>query len=251
MLTFHKTKHRTHQLSSDLQSSNNQKCFTNLFMTTTQSSLRLCFSFCLQCGFQEDDSRSTFYHPKSISTPRTNQCQQETQQRSQLKRSEPSSDRGIINNQRMSNAKSKHTLQKNFYFPKLACLIMKIVCNFLYYYVINYLCNFFLCFFKHVYYSIKNNRIKNKGTNYNPDYTSRAEGNDSKSLTTTYNTLPTLSTQPNEHCTTNNQPDEDNTYHPSRQQTNHSPNSASSTRLPRHRIPMSSITCPFFSSISQ
>ena len=217
----------------------------------TQSSLQLCCSFYPQCGFQEDGWRSTSCLQNSTSTPRTNQSPPETQQRSPLKRSEPSSNPGTNTNQAPSNSRTKTTLKKNFYFSKLACLIMKIVCNFLYYYVIVCLCNFFDYFFKHVYYFIKITYSKNKGTNYNLVYFYRAEGNDSKSPTTTYNTLPTPSTQPHRRCTLNTQSEDDTSYHPSRQQTNHTPSSSSPTRLPRHPNLLSSITCPFFRSTYQ
>ena len=214
----------------------------------TQSSLQSYCSSYLQCGFQEDDWRSTSYHQDSISTPRTDQSPPETQQRSPLKRSEPSSNSGMNRNQLPPNSRTKTTLKKNFYFSKHSCLIMKIVCNFLYYYVFDCLCNFFNHFFKHVYHFIKITYIKNKGTNYKLDHSHRAEGNDSKSSTTTYITLPTLSTQPCRRCTLYTQSEDDTSYHPSRQQTNHTPPSSSLPRLPRHPNPLSSITCPFFRS---
>ena len=248
MLTFYKTHEQTLQSSSDPQSSNNQKCFIKLFMIMTQSSLQFSCSSYLQCGFQEDDWRSTSCHQNSTSILRTNQSPPEMQQRSPLKRLEPSSDFGTNKNKLPSNSRTKTTLKKNFYFSKHACLIMKIVCNFLYYYLIDCLCNFFNYFFKHVHYFIKIVYIKNKGTLYNHTYFYRAEGNDSKSPTTTYITLPTPSTQPHRRCTLYNQSEDDTTYHPSRQQTNHTPSSSSTSRLPRHPNTLSSITCPFFRS---
>jgi len=71
---------------------------------------------------------------------------------------------------------------------------------------------------------------------------------DSKSPTTTYIILPTPSTQPHGRCTLYNQSEDDTTYRPSRQQTNHTPSSPSPSRLPRHSSTLFSITCPFFRS---